>query len=88
MEAFLTHLAVNRGVEAATLNQALGASVFLFRKVLEKPFEGVAAMRARHSRRLPVVLAVEETRKLLMVMTGEEAVMAKLLYGCGSRVME
>jgi site-specific recombinase XerD len=35
-----------------------------------------------------VVLSVEEMRKMLMVMTGEEAVMAKLLYGCGLRVME
>lgn len=32
---------------------------------------------------LSVVVSVEEMRKLLMVMTGEEAVMGKLLYGCG-----
>jgi integron integrase len=88
VEAFLTHLAVNRGVVAGTQNQALNALVFLFKDVLGKPFEGVDAMRAQQSRRLPVVLSVEETRKLLMVMTGEEAVMAKLLYGCGLRVME
>jgi hypothetical protein len=51
--------------------------VFLFREVLKKEFEGVDAMRAKQSRRLPVVLSVEEMRKLLVVMTGEEAVMAK-----------
>jgi integron integrase len=73
---------------AATQNQALNALVFLFKEVLEKPFEGVDAMRAKQSRRLPVVLSVEEMRKLVMVMTGEEAVMAKLLYGCGLRVLE
>ena len=88
VEAFLTHLAVARNVAAATQNQALNALVFLFREVLKREFEGVDAMRAKQSRRLPVVLCVEETRKLLMVMTGEEAVMAKLLYGCGLRVME
>jgi len=88
VEAFLTHLAVNRGGVAGTPNQALNALVFLFKDVLGKPFEGVDAMRAQQSRRLPVVLSVEETRKLLMVMTGEEAVMTKLLYGCGLRVME
>lgn len=30
---FLTHLAVNRGVAAATQNQALNALVFLYRQV-------------------------------------------------------
>ena len=88
VEAFLTHLAVNRGVVAATQNQALNALVFLFREILKKEFEGVDAMRAKQSRRLPVVLSVDETRALLMVMKGEEAVMAKLLYGCGLRVLE
>jgi len=88
VEAFLTHLAVTRGVVAATQNQALNALVFLFKEVLKKEIEGVDAMRAKQSKRLPVVLSVDETRKLLMVMTGEEAVMAKLLYGCGLRVME
>ncbi len=88
VEAFLTHLAVNRRVAAATQNQALHALVFLYREVLKMPFEEVDAMRAHERKRLPVVLSVEEMRKMLMVMTGEEAVMAKLLYGCGLRVME
>ena len=88
MEAFLTDLAVRRNVVAATQNQALNALVFLFKEVLERPFEGVDAMRAKQSRRLPVVLSVDEMRKMLMVMTGEEAVMGKLLYGCGLRVKE
>ena len=88
VEFFLTDLAVTRKVVAATQNQALNALVFLYKEVLEKPFEGVDAMRAKQSRRLPVVLSVDEMRKLLMVMTGEEAVVAKLLYGCGLRVME
>jgi integron integrase len=88
VEEFLTDLAVNRKVVAATQNQALNALVFLFKEVLKKEFEGVDAMRAQQSKRLPVVLSVDETRKLLMVMTGEEAVVAKLLYGCGLRVLE
>ena len=88
VEAFLTDLAVQRNVVAATQNQALNALVFLFKEVLDKPFEGVDAMRAKQSKRLPVVLSVDEMRKMLMVMTGEEAVMGKLLYGCGLRVKE
>ncbi|MDH4445136.1 MAG: integron integrase [Akkermansiaceae bacterium] len=88
VEAFLTHLAVAKNVVAATQNQALNALVFLFKEVMGKEFEGVDALRAQPSKRLPVVLSVDETRKLLMVMTGEEAVVAKLLYGCGLRVLE
>jgi hypothetical protein len=63
VEAFLTHLAVDRRVVAATQNQGLNALVFLYKAVLEKEFEGVDAMRAQQSKLLPV----EETRKLLMV---------------------
>jgi integron integrase len=88
VEAFLTYLAVERNVVAATQNQALNALVFLFREVLGKGFEGVDAMRAKVSKKLPVVLSQDETRMVLHVMTGEEALMAKLLYGCGLRVME
>lgn len=35
VEAFLTHLAVNRGVAASTQNQALQAILFLYLQVLE-----------------------------------------------------
>jgi integron integrase len=85
---FLTYLAVTRGVVAATQNQALNALVFLYREVLGVTLEGIEALRAKQSRRLPVVLSVEEIRRLLAVMVGEEAVMARLLYGCGLRVLE
>ncbi|MFT4177439.1 MAG: integron integrase [Luteolibacter sp.] len=86
--AFLTHLAVNRRVMASTQNQALNALVFLYREVLKQPFEDVDVKRAKQSKRLPTVLSVEEVGKLLGVMQGEEGLMARLLYGCGLRVME
>jgi site-specific recombinase XerD len=56
VEAFLTHLAVNRGLSAVSQNQALNALVFLYRSVLNLPVEGIDAKRARHQKRLPVVL--------------------------------
>ncbi len=37
MTAFLSHLAVGRGVAASTQNQALAALLFLYREVLETP---------------------------------------------------
>ncbi|WP_044133706.1 integron integrase [Verrucomicrobium spinosum] len=87
VEAFLTHL-VKRGVSASTQNQALNALVFLYRQVLKRELENIQAQRAKTSRHLPVVLAVEEIKVLLAVMDGVEALQAGLLYGCGLRVME
>jgi hypothetical protein len=37
MEAFLTHLAVERGVSASTQNQAKAALLFLYKSVLGMP---------------------------------------------------
>jgi len=46
VEAFLTHLAVNRRSAASTQNQALGAILFLYRHVLEKDLGSLDAVRA------------------------------------------
>ncbi len=56
VEAFLTHLAVNREVAASSQNQAMNALVFFYREVLNLPLESSEACRAKHNRRLPVVL--------------------------------
>jgi hypothetical protein len=37
IERFLSHLAINRNVAAATQNQALNAILFLYREVLDIP---------------------------------------------------
>ena len=37
IEAFLTHLAVDRNVAASTQNQILSAILFLYREVLNQP---------------------------------------------------
>lgn len=88
VEAFLTHLAVNRDVSPATQNQALNALIFLYREVLEVPLEGIDAMRARERKHLPVVLTQEEVKQLLAGVRGDTGLAVKLLYGCGLRVAE
>lgn len=88
VSAFLTHLAVNREVRAATQNQALNALVFLYRNVLGQELESIEAKRAKVSRRLPVVLTREETAGLLAGVRGEAGLAIRLLYGCGLRVSE
>ena len=89
ISAFLTHLAVDRSVSAATQNQALNAIVFLYKQVLRKPVEGIAAQRAKHHRRLPTVLTAPQVARLLHGVSMEPAGLAvRLLYGCGLRVSE
>ena len=71
------------------LNQALAALLFLYRTVLGGDvgnLEGV--IRARKRQRLPVVLTVGEVRAVLHHLDGAEALVAKLLYGAGLRLME
>jgi hypothetical protein len=60
LEAFLTHLAVNGKVSAATQNQAMNALVFLYKRVLEKALEGkIDATRAKRKVNVPVLLSRE-----------------------------
>lgn len=89
IEAFLTHLAVNQQVAAATQNQALSALLFLYREVLliELPLR-IDAVRAKKPRRLPAVLTPGEVQQVLLQLDGVYLVMAQLLYGSGLRLME
>ena len=88
VEAFLTHLAVERGLAAVSQNQALNALVFLYREVLKVKLEGIDAKRAKHQKRLPVVLTTGEVAELMKGVRGEAGLVCKLLYGCGLRVAE
>jgi integron integrase len=89
VEAFLTHLAVHDKVAASTQNQALSALLFLYRHVLRAELaEPLAPLRARKSKRLPVVLTSAEARRVLQQFTGPYSLMAGLLYGSGLRLME
>lgn len=91
IEQFLTHLAVDGRVSASTQNQALNALVFLYVQVLEMDLGRFEAVRARRPKRLPVVLAPEEVARVLQRVEGAVGLfrlMARLLYGCGLRLME
>jgi integron integrase len=89
VEAFLTHLAVERQVSASTQRQALSAIVFLYREILERDFGWLEDMeRAKRPERLPVVLSRAEARAVLARLDGQAWLMASLLYGSGLRLME
>jgi len=86
--AFLTNLAVQRNVAAATQNQALNALNFLYKIVLEKPLENIQAVRSTKQKKLPVVLTTVEIRLLLKHLNGHHWLAACLMYGSGLRLME
>jgi integron integrase len=90
VEAFLTHLAVNRRVAESTQNQALGAILFLFRHVVRKDLGSLDAVRASRPRRLPTVLSKDEALRLIAAMPekGAHRLIAELLYGAGMRISE
>ena len=72
VEAFLTHLAVTRKVSAATQNQALAALLFLYQNVLELELPWLKdVVRAKPSRRLPVVMTHKEVRAVLAELEDE-----------------
>ncbi|MGB3393957.1 MAG: integron integrase [Stenotrophomonas sp.] len=90
VEAFLSRLATEANVAAATQNQALSALLFLYREVLgiELPWME-EVVRAKRPRRLPVVLSqVEVARLLSAIPEGLTELTARLLYGTGMRLME
>ena len=89
VEQFLTHLAVDRQVSASTQNQAKAALLYLYRNVLEIELPWLdEVVQAQRPQRLPVVLTQHEVRDLLLHMDGTCALVARLLYGTGMRVME
>jgi len=86
---FVTHLAVDRGVAAATQNQALAAVLFLFNQVLRKQVGYVdEIVHAKVPRKLPVVLTREEVRQIVGRLEGIQRLCALLMYGSGLRVIE
>lgn len=89
VEAFLTMLATERRVSASTHNQALSALLFLYREVMavELPWlDGVN--RPAQKKRIPSVLTKDEVAGLLAHMEGQVALIVRLLYGTGMRLME
>ncbi len=88
IEAYFTHLAVDRRVAASTQNQAFAAILFLYQKVLDRQFR-VDAVRAKTPQRLPTVLTPSEVQQILVQLPpGPIQLIGNLMYGAGLRLME
>jgi len=86
---FISHLAIKRQVSASTQNQAFNALLLLFRDILHIDTADLPkAVRARQGKRLPVVLSVEEVRRIFAVVEPQYRLLIRLLYGSGMRMGE
>ena len=89
VEAFLSMMANERKVSASTHNQALSALLFLYREVLGIDLPWLNNIgRPQQAKRIPSVLTKDEVAGLLTQMDGITALLARLLYGTGMRLME
>jgi integron integrase len=89
INSFLTYLAVHRKLGPSSQNQALGALLFLYRRVLGRDLDGPADLiRAKRPRRLPVVLSKEEIAAILRHLSGRAYLAVALMYASGLRLLE
>ena len=80
VEAFLSHLAVDRQVSASTQNQAKAALLYLYKQVLGVDLPWLdEVVQAKRPQRLPVVLTPSEVRELLLHVEGTAGLVARTL---------
>jgi hypothetical protein len=66
IDAFLSHLATQGKVSASTQRQALNATIFLYRHVLDQPIEDqLEPVKARRYERQPTVMTQSEVQHVM-----------------------
>lgn len=89
LRKWLSCLAVEGRVSAATQKQALNAAVFLFREVFKRdPGDFSDFVRSNRHRNVPSVLTREECSRLFALLPETTRLMAELMYGAGLRLTE
>lgn len=89
IEAFLSHLAVDRNVSPTTQNQALSGILYLYRHVLNIDIKGVNAVRAKTgNRNIPTTLNADELLRIFDVIKDPARLVTLIQYGGGTRIGE
>lgn len=89
IETFLTHLAVERRIAAATQQQALSALLFLYHEVLEQDPGAVVMLRPKRPDYLPAsILTREQVHQVIAALSGVNRLVVQLIYGAGLRLIE
>jgi integrase len=89
VEAFLSMLANERKVAAATHRRALSALLFLYKEVLDLELPWMQEIgRPLPTKHIPVVPSSDEVKQILFLMDGVVGLLARLLYRAGMRLQE
>ncbi len=73
----------------AAVSHGVNALLFLYKEVLHLPFEHLGSFeRPLRRPKVPTVMSRGEVNRLVAVMDGTFALIARLLYGTGMRLME
>lgn len=88
IEAFLSHLAVQRYASPSTQGTALNAIVFMYKQFLGEEIGQLDFQLSRKNRRLPVVFSHSEAQGVISHLRGDKWLMAMLMYGAGLRSSE
>jgi hypothetical protein len=82
IEDFLTFLAVTKKVSPTTQNQVFFALLFLYREVLGVNISTwkIQVLRAQERKHIPVVLTIDEVKKVILNMKGIYQLIVKLMY--------
>lgn len=85
---FLTHLAVNGNVAVNTQKTALNSLVFMYAKFLKIDIGKLDYSSSKRITTLPIVFSHAEAVTVISKLEGIHALIAKLMYGSGLRIME
>ncbi len=88
IERFLNHLANELQLSASSVNQALGALIFLYKTVLHTDLPHLDIPRQKTIKALQHPLDDLEARALLAHLHGQDYLLAAIMYGAGLRVKE
>jgi site-specific recombinase XerD len=86
---YFLHLKNEKQLSRSSCTQALSGLKFLYKQTLQREWPILDFIRPAPEHKLPVVLSVEEVRRLLgSVRVGHYRVCLSTIYGCGLRLLE
>lgn len=88
IDAYLSHLAVQRNVSINTQKTALNALVFLYKQYYGREVIDLSFHLSQRSKTIPTVFSHQEAMQVINNLSGIYRLIASLMYGAGLRVME
>jgi len=89
LKEYVFHLANDRGYAPATIKSNVDSAKYLFRTVLNRESTFLNSVKVPVTRRIPVVLSVDETARVLNSFTTfQNLAFYYTIYSCGLRIKE